>query len=189
MSELPNNGAEQEPVPVEVRVESGAEAEAEGVATGEACVVADLSLPEIAYCVFRAGRERFCLQVREVDEVVEWPRLTRLPLAPAFLMGVFNLRGTIVPVVDIAVAAVRRAELPPKQVLVACLRGGARAPEVRLGLAVDEVLGTFCSSEPMLTDEIPREVPHCVGMMRHGERLAMALDLTRVLEAFPVGAI
>ncbi len=83
------------------------------------------ALPEEQYCIFRAGRERYCLHVLEVDEVVEWPRLTNLPLSPPFLMGVFNLRGTIVPVVDIAFTEVRRADLPPKQVVVACLRGGA----------------------------------------------------------------
>jgi chemotaxis signal transduction protein len=48
-------------------------------------------------------------------------------------MGVFNLRGTIVPVVDIAFTEVRRGDMPPKQVVVACLRGGTAAPDVRLG--------------------------------------------------------
>jgi purine-binding chemotaxis protein CheW len=127
--------------------------------------------------------------VLEVDEVVEWPRLTNLPLSPPFVMGVFNLRGTIVPVVDIAFTEVRRGDLPPKQVVVACLRGGANAPDVRLGLAVDEVIGTYSTSEPLLKDEAPRDVPHCGGMLRHGDRLALALDLKRVLESFPVGVI
>ena len=43
-------------------------------------------LPERQYCVFRAGRERFCFSVLEVEEVVDWPIVTRVPLAPAFLM-------------------------------------------------------------------------------------------------------
>ncbi len=68
-------------------------------------------LPERQFCVFRAGRERFCLSVLEVEEVVDWPIVTRVPLAPAFLMGVFNLRGTIVPLVDIAFTEGRRPGL------------------------------------------------------------------------------
>src|SRR5438309_9945983 len=80
-------------------------------------------LPERQYCVFRAGRERFCLSVLDVEEVVEWPSLTRVPLAPAFLMGIFNLRGAIVPVIDIAFTEGRRADLNPKHVVVASLRG------------------------------------------------------------------
>jgi purine-binding chemotaxis protein CheW len=178
MEEQPNKVPPLEPLPLEE--EFAMEEDSFSVGSG---------LPEAQYCIFRAGRERFCLHVLEVDEVLEWPRLTRLPLGPPFLMGVFNLRGTIVPVVDIAFTEVRRADLPPKQVVVACLRGGAAAPDVRVGLAVDEVLGTYTTSEPLLKDEAPREVPYCAGMLRHGERLALALDLKRVLESFPVGVI
>ena len=69
------------------------------------------SAPERQYCIFRAGRERFCFSVLDVEEVVEWPRLTCVPLAPPFLMGVFNLRGSIVPVVDIAFTEGHRADL------------------------------------------------------------------------------
>jgi purine-binding chemotaxis protein CheW len=178
MATPPNNAQAQEPFPVDP--EFGPEAETEA---------AQPAPPQQQYCIFRSGRERYCLHVLEVDEVVEWPRLTNLPLSPPFLMGVFNLRGTIVPVVDIAFTEVRRADLPPKQVVVACLRGGGTVPDVRLGLAVDEVIGTYSTSEPLMKDEAPRDVPHCGGMLRHGDRLALALDLKRVLESFPVSAI
>jgi len=61
--------------------------------------------------------------------------------------------------------------------------------EVRLGIAADEVIGTFTTSDPLLVDEAPRDVPHCCGMLRHEDRLALALDLKRLTEAFPVGVI
>ena len=145
--------------------------------------------PMLQYCIFRAGRERYCLDVLEVDEVVEWPHLTPLPLAPPFVMGIFNLRGVIVPVADIAFTEGRRADMPPRQVVVACQRGGVTAAEVRLGIAVDEVFGTYSTSEPLIREEAPPEVPHCKGMLRQGERLALALDLARLLESFPVPVI
>ncbi len=178
MAEPPNKAPLPEPVPLDPEFEIEEEEFA-----------AEPALPEEQYCIFRAGRERYCLHVLDVDEVVEWPRLTYLPLSPPFLLGVFNLRGTIVPVVDIAFTEVRRADMPPKQVVVACLRGREGAPDVRLGIAVDEVIGTYSTSEPLLKDEAPREVPHCAGMLRHGDRLALVLDLKRVLESFPVGVI
>ena len=178
MDELPNKAPAQESYPLE-----------DDFAMEEVEFAAQSALPEEQYCIFRTGRERYCVHVLEVDEVLEWPRLTRLPLSQPFLMGVFNLRGTIIPVVDIAFTEVRRGDLPTKQIVVACLRGGASAPDVRVGLAVDEVLGTFSTSEPLLKDEAPRDVPHCAGMLRHGDRLALALDLKRVLESFPVTVI
>jgi len=83
-------------------------AELDGGAFLESEVFAEERLPERQYCVFRAGRERFCFSVLEVEEVVDWPIVTRIPLTPAFLMGVFNLRGTIVPLIDIAFTEGRR---------------------------------------------------------------------------------
>jgi chemotaxis signal transduction protein len=145
--------------------------------------------PEKQYCVFRAGRERFCLGVLDVEEVVEWPKLTKLPLGPAFLMGIFNLRGSIVPVVDIAFTEMRRSDLPPKHVVVACLAANGDQEDLRLGIAADEVIGTYSTSEPLLIDEAPRDVPHCCGMLQHEDRLALALDLKRLTEVFPVPVI
>jgi purine-binding chemotaxis protein CheW len=150
-----------------------------------------LPLPEPPrqYCVFRAGRERYCFSVLDVEEVVEWPRLTRVPLAPSFLMGIFNLRGSIVPVVDIAFTEGRRHDLQPKHIVVVSLKTGADGDYLRLGIATDEVLGTFSTAEPLLVDQAPREVPHCRGMLKHEDRLALALDLKRLTEVFPVPAI
>ena len=145
--------------------------------------------PERQYCVFRAGRERFCLNVLEVEEVVDWPIVTRIPLAPAFLMGVFNLRGTIVPLMDIAFTEGRRPGLLPKHVVVAAIKGEGQREDLRVGIAADEVIGTFSAAEDAVLDQAPAEVPHCRGMLRHEDRLALVVDLRRLTEVFPVPVI
>lgn len=146
-------------------------------------------LPVRQYCIFRAGRERFCLSVLEVEEVVEWPAVTRVPLAPNFLMGIFNLRGSIVPIIDIAFTEGRRPDLLPRHVVVAHLTGDETHDDLRVGVASDEVFGTFSTSEPLILADAPREVPHCCGMLRHEDRLALTLDLKRLVETFPVPVI
>ncbi|MEO5937094.1 MAG: chemotaxis protein CheW [Terriglobales bacterium] len=146
-------------------------------------------LPETQYCIFRAGRERYCLEVLDIEEVVEWPTVTRVPLSPSFLMGVFNLRGAIVPVIDIAFTEGRRADLPPKHCVVAAMKGTDPTEILRVGIAADEVIGTYTTAEPLLVDAAPRDVPHCCGMLRHEDRLALALNLRRLTETFPVGVI
>ena len=145
--------------------------------------------PERQYCVFRTGRERFCFSVLDVEEVVEWPNLTKVPLSPIFLMGIFNLRGSIVPVVDIAFTEGRRPDLAPKHVVVASLSGDDSHEELRIGIAADEVIGTYSTAEPLLVEEAPLDVPHCCGMLRHEDRLALALDLKKLTETFPVPVI
>jgi purine-binding chemotaxis protein CheW len=139
----------------------------------------------LQYCVFRSGRERFCLPVLDVEEVLDWPLLTRVPLAPAYLLGIFNLRGVIVPLIDIALTEGRRPGLLPKYVVVASLRGEGHHDDLRVGIAADEVIGTYSVSTDDLLEQAPENVPHCIGMLRHDDRLALVIDLRRLLEVFP----
>src|SRR5882757_6135502 len=141
--------------------------------------------PESQYCVFRSGRERFCLPVLDVEEVLEWPLVTRLPLSPAYVLGIFNLRGAIVPLIDIALTEGRRAGLLPRHVVVASLRLDAQQEVLRVGIAADEVIGTYSVSSEELLEQAPENVPHCTGMLRHDDRLALVIDLRRLLEVFP----
>ena len=145
--------------------------------------------PERQFCIFRAGRERFCLSVLEIEEVVDWPMVTRIPLAPAFLVGLFNLRGTIVPLMDIAFTEGRRPGLLPKHVVVAALKGGSGGDDLRLGIAADEVIGTHSASQDALLNQVSHDVPYCRGMLRHEDRLALVIDLRRLTEVFPAPTI
>jgi purine-binding chemotaxis protein CheW len=141
--------------------------------------------PESQYCVFRSGRERFCLPVLDVEEVLDWPLLTRVPLSPGYLMGIFNLRGAIIPLIDIAMTEGRRAGLLPKHVVVAALRLDPQHELLRVGIASDEVIGTYSVSSEELLEQAPENVPHCVGMLRHDDRLALVIDLRKLLDVFP----
>jgi chemotaxis signal transduction protein len=145
--------------------------------------------PERQYCIFRSGRERFCLSVLDVEEVVDWPKVTRIPLGPPFMMGVFNLRGSIVALIDIAFTEGRRPGLLPKHVVVTLIHAENGGEDVRLGLAADEVIGTYTAGPESLLEQAPPDVPHCCGMLRHDDRLALAIDLRRLLEVYPVPVI
>jgi len=142
--------------------------------------------PESQYVVFRSGRERFCFPVLDVEEVLDWPLVTKIPLSPGYMLGIFNLRGSIVPLIDIAITEGRRSGLLPKHVVVTTLRGEGQHDDLRLGIAADEVIGTYSVNEAEdLLPEAPENVPHCVGMLRHEDRLALIIDLRRLLEVYP----
>ncbi len=51
---------------------------------------------------FEIGEEEFGVDIHYVKEIIELPEVTRVPKAPYYVMGVINLRGHIVPVVDLA---------------------------------------------------------------------------------------
>ncbi|GAA0894678.1 chemotaxis protein CheW [Fulvivirga kasyanovii] len=53
-----------------------------------------------AYLTFLLNDEKFAVHVNYVHEVVEFNKYTRVPDAPAYMLGIFNLRGTILPLLD-----------------------------------------------------------------------------------------
>ena len=57
--------------------------------------------------------------------------------------------------------------------------------DLRIGIAADEVIGTYSVNTEDLLEQAPENVPHCVGMLRHDDRLALGIDLRRLLEVFP----
>ncbi|HOF84091.1 MAG TPA: chemotaxis protein CheW [Treponemataceae bacterium] len=58
--------------------------------------------PEAAqFLTFFLGDERYAIDVRKIHEVLEVPRITRVPRMPAFVSGVMNLRGNVIPVMDL----------------------------------------------------------------------------------------
>ncbi len=88
--------------------------------------------------IFRAGGD-YCVPVAQVAAVVAWPPLTPVPLAPGFLLGIFDWDGAIVPVIDLSrgqggadrressVVIVRapRAERPLVGLAAAAVRSGS----------------------------------------------------------------
>ena len=69
--------------------------------------------------------------------------------------------------------------------VVATFRNAGSHEEIRLGIAADEVIGTYSVSAEDLLQQAPENVPHCVGMLRHDDRLALLIDLRLLFEAFP----
>ena len=54
------------------------------------------------YLTFTLGGEMFAVGILNVKEIIEYGNLTEIPMMPAFIRGVINLRGSVVPVIDLA---------------------------------------------------------------------------------------
>ena len=54
------------------------------------------------YLTFALGSEMFAVGILNVKEIIEYGHLTEIPMMPAFIRGVINLRGAVVPVIDLA---------------------------------------------------------------------------------------
>lgn len=61
-----------------------------------------LGVEQSQYLTFRLGEEEFGVGILQVKEILEYGGITRVPMVPDFIRGVINLRGNVVPVVDLA---------------------------------------------------------------------------------------
>ena len=71
------------------------------VARSEQKAVAVIEAPQ-QYLTFLLGGEMFALAILNVKEIIEYGNLTEIPMMPNFIRGVINLRGSVVPVIDMS---------------------------------------------------------------------------------------
>ena len=91
------------------------------------------------YLTFTLGEEVFAMDIRTVREIIQVGPMTTVPLMPGFVRGVINLRGSVVPVIDLQARFGRPLAVIGKKtciVIFDALRDGER---VELGLLVDSV--------------------------------------------------
>src|SRR5512144_3361620 len=93
--------------------------------------------PALRACLFALSGSRFAVDVRSAREVAVFDELTVLPRAPRQVLGVANLRGTVIPIVDVGPLLGLPELRPARSVRTLVLRDGALLAAV----AVDNVLG------------------------------------------------
>lgn len=64
--------------------------------------MADTSGDQNQYLTFQIGREMFAVGILHIREIIEYGSLTTVPMMPEFVRGVINLRGSVVPVIDLS---------------------------------------------------------------------------------------
>jgi len=148
--------------------------------TAEATGATDEALK---FLVFRLGEDEFALPIGVVDEVAQVPtRITRLPKTPAFLEGVINLRGEVLPVIDQR----RRFDMPSLADPTGRRLVVVRTERHRAGLIVDSVSQVLSSrldaleEAPDLAGESTRLVQGVINLDAAG-RIVLVLDPAELL--------
>lgn len=91
------------------------------------------------YLTFRSREERFALPIGLVREIIEYGGVTPIPSMPAFIRGVINLRGHVVPVVDLACRFGQGQTSAGKRTCIVIMELEENGAKVMLGLIVDGV--------------------------------------------------
>ena len=137
---------------------------------------------ELQVVGFRIGRETFGLPIAMVREIVRVPDITNVPNAPDYIEGVINLRGRIIPIVDLRKRFGEQSPEPHKKNRVVVVEMEHRA----LGLLVNsasEVLKIPPSEIESPQDVFDEgELGYITGVAKLKGRLVILLDLNRILE-------
>lgn len=145
------------------------------------------------YLTFRLGQENFGIDVAKVREVLDLTTITAIPRTPDFTRGVINLRGAVVPVVDLRLCfEMSKTESTRNTciVVVEVMLDGESAVIGALADSVEEVLDL----EPEQIEPAPRigtriRTDFIRGMGKRDAQFIMILDIDRVFSAEELGAM
>ncbi|MBI5439101.1 MAG: chemotaxis protein CheW [Nitrosomonadales bacterium] len=91
------------------------------------------------YLTFLLGGEMFAIPILNIKEIIEYGSLTTVPMMPAFIRGVINLRGNVVPVVDLSVRFGRKAAAVTKRTCIVIIEIETGDEKQDVGVVVDSV--------------------------------------------------
>ena len=91
------------------------------------------------YLTFCIGNEHYGLELSQTREIIEYSGITEVPLMPNFLRGVINLRGEVVPVIDLAVPLGRKPIAVQKRTCIIVVELQNNEQDHVLGLLADSV--------------------------------------------------
>ena len=95
---------------------------------------------------FRIGDQEFCVDIMQVREIRGWTTATPLPHTPTFMKGVINLRGAVLPIVDLGARLGLQTTDPTARHVIMVINQGVRT----LGLLVDAVSDIIEVTEDMV---------------------------------------
>ncbi|HZZ57060.1 MAG TPA: chemotaxis protein CheW [Opitutaceae bacterium] len=140
------------------------------------------------YLTVGLGTEEYGVPVLRVREIIRMQKITSVPQMPEFVKGVINLRGRVIPVVDLRVKFGFPAEFADRTcIVVVHVKLGAAEQAVQMGLIVDRVeeVVTLSAAEIEPTPEFGGHVStdYILGLAKVKGGVKTLLDIDRVVAA------
>jgi purine-binding chemotaxis protein CheW len=91
------------------------------------------------YLTFQLGHEMFAVSILRIKEILEYSEMTTVPMMPSFVRGVINLRGAVVPVVDLSARFGRQKMEITRRSCIVIIEAESETGKQDIGLMVDSV--------------------------------------------------
>jgi chemotaxis signal transduction protein len=142
----------------------------------------DIREEEIRVCLFSMGEEVYAVPVELLTEIIISQKIFPVPTTPPHVLGVINLRGNIVPIVDIREALSLPRQAVPSQIAI------VRQGEVTLGIVVDNVsevvavpLSRVLAVPPDAGNAGKKHARFLKSLIQRGDGMAALIDLEKII--------
>ena len=141
------------------------------------------------YLTFRLGEEEYGIDILRVQEIRSYESPTRIANTPEFLRGVVNLRGVIVPIVDLRLKlSCGSADFNPFTVVIVLnVRGRVIGAVVDAVSDVCELGGDQIKPAPLMNSHV--DMSYITGIANVGERMLILMDIEALRSASDMGLI
>jgi purine-binding chemotaxis protein CheW len=137
------------------------------------------------YLIFKAGGDKFAVGIASIREIIEYREVTSVPMMPAYLRGVLNLRGRVVPVIDLLVRFGRAGTVVSRRTCIVILEVEHSDEQLYLGILVDTVMAVLeiadADIEPPPSFGARLRSDFISGMGKIDDQFVVILDINQVL--------
>lgn len=137
------------------------------------------------YLTFSLQNELFAIGILHIKEILEYGSLTPVPLMPAFIRGVINLRGAVVPVIDLAARFGSGQSQLNKRSCIVIVEINAQGQQQSIGILVDSVSEVLeipaVDVEPAPSFGVRIRSDFISGMGKVNDKFVIILDVDHVL--------
>ncbi len=137
------------------------------------------------YLTFLLANEEYAIGILKVKEIIEYDTVTTVPKTPKWVRGVINLRGAVVPVVDLAIKFGLEQKPVTKTTCIVIVETQFESQNTTIGIIVDAVSQVMELATGDL-QQVPEfgtrvKVDYLLGMAQLGKKFALLLDVDKVL--------
>ncbi|WP_431321391.1 chemotaxis protein CheW [Rhizobium sp. YTU87027] len=129
---------------------------------------------------FRVGDQEFCVNIMSVREIRGWTPATAMPHSPSYMKGVINLRGAVLPIIDLSARLGMKPAVPSQRHVIIV----AQVYQKVVGLLVDAVSDILTVTEdnvqptPEIASELQRQFAR--GILAIDKRMICLLELEAI---------
>jgi purine-binding chemotaxis protein CheW len=137
------------------------------------------------HLTFMIGGEEYAISLLKVREIIEYDTVTEIPKTPEWIRGVINLRGSVLPVIDLAVKFRQAPSVAGKLTCIVITEVECEGEATVMGIMADSVRQVI-DLRPQEIEQPPAfgtrvKVDYLLGMARSGKKFCLILDTEKVL--------